>query len=521
MAKFSSNKIIVIFTVVSAALLQLIDTSIVNVSLTQMMGNLGATFEEIGWVITGYAVSNVIMITLSGWMSARFGRKYYFAGSIILFTIASVLCGTSSNVWELVLYRVIQGIGGGGLLSTAQAILIETFPKEELGLANAIYGVGVIVGPAIGPTLGGYITDNMSWQWIFFINIPFGILATILTMMYVKEPHIKVKAPRMDWLALGLLIAAIGSLQIVLEKGQSEDWFETRYITILACIATIAGFVFVIREMIKKDPMVNLRLFNNRSFATGTLFNFVLGFGLYGTTLVIPIFCQGLLGFTAMQTGLIMLPGSLATAIMMPVVGALLKRKFVHPAVYAGLGLILFFVFSFDMGGLNTQISEHDFFWPLIIRGFAMGLIFIPLTTISLANLEGAEIPQGTALSNMVRQLGGSIGIAVITTYISVNTTKHYAYLMENISATDPATQERIKILSGGFMSKGYDANAATANAYHLISRTITGQATFLTYKDLFIYLGLFFLLLIPLLIMFKDKKKKPVTEEEVDWAIE
>ena len=201
MAKFSSDKIIVIFTVISAALLQLIDTSIVNVSLTQMMGNLGATFEEIGWVITGYAVSNVIMITLSGWMSSKFGRKYYFAGSIVLFTIASVLCGMSTNVWELVFFRVIQGIGGGGLLSTAQAILIETFPKEEIGLANAIYGLGVILGPALGPTLGGYITDNMNWQWVFYINVPFGILATVLTFMYVQESRHKVVAPKMDWFA--------------------------------------------------------------------------------------------------------------------------------------------------------------------------------------------------------------------------------------------------------------------------------------------------------------------------------
>jgi len=522
MAKFTPDKIIVIFTVVSAALLQLIDTSIVNVSLTQMMGNLGATFEEIGWVITGYAVSNVIMITLSGWMSARFGRKYYFAGSIILFTIASILCGTSTNVWQLVAFRVLQGIGGGGLLSTAQAILIETFPKEELGLANAIYGVGVIVGPAIGPTLGGYITDNMSWQWIFYINIPFGILATILTIMYVKEPSFKVKAARMDWIALALLIAAIGSLQIVLEKGQSEDWFETRYITVLTVIAVLTGLYFVFRELAKKDPIVNLRLFNNRSFATGTLFNFVLGFGLYGTTLIIPVFCQSLLGFTAMQTGLIMFPGSLATAVMMPIVGVLLKRKLFHPAVYAGLGLLLFFLFSYMMGQLNTQISDYDFYWPLIIRGLAMGLIFIPLTTISLSNLEGTEIPQGTALSNMVRQLGGSIGIALITTFINIDTTKHYSYLSENITATDPATQERVHMLTGAFVSKGFDLQSATRTAYNMISRSITGQATFLTYKDLFIDLGFFFLILIPLLVMFRDKKKKSAhPEEPIEWGIE
>lgn len=521
MAKFSADKIIVIFTVISAALLQLIDTSIVNVSLTQMMGNLGATFEEIGWVITGYAVSNVIMITLSGWMSSKFGRKYYFAGSIVLFTIASVLCGMSTNVWELVFFRVIQGIGGGGLLSTAQAILIETFPKEEIGMANAIYGLGVIIGPALGPTLGGYITDNMNWQWVFYINVPFGILATVLTLMYVQESKNKVVASKMDWFALVMLIAAIGSLQIVLEKGQSEDWFDTRYITILAIIALIAGVVFVVRELRKSNPIVNLRLFNNRSFTTGTVFNFVLGFGLYGTTLVIPIFCQGLLGFTAMQTGLIMLPGSIATAIMMPVVGTLLKKKYMHPAIYAGMGLILFFIFSYGMSLLNTQISEADFFWPLIIRGLAMGLIFIPLTTISLANLKGAEIPQGTALSNMVRQLGGSIGIAVITTYISTDTYRHYAALNDNVNAIQPETLDRVKMLTGAFVSKGYDVASATKGAYSIIARSIYAQATFLTYKDLFVYLGFFFLLLIPLLIMFKEKKKKLVEHDEVmEWEV-
>jgi len=454
MAKFSADKLIVIFTVVSAALLQLIDTSIVNVALNDIMGNLGATFEEAGWVVTGYAVSNVIMITLSGWMSAKFGRKYYFAGSIILFTIASIFCGTSTNIWELVAFRFLQGIGGGGLLSTSQAILIETFPKEELGLANAIYGLGVILGPAIGPTLGGYIVDNANWQWIFYINIPFGIVASILTFLFVKEPTDKIKAGKMDWLAFFLLVASIGSLQIVLEKGQSEDWFETNYIVWLSVIAGIAAIAFIWRELVKEDPLVNLRLFNNRSFATGTMFNFILGFGLYGTTLVIPIMCQGLLGFTAMQTGLVMLPGSIATAVVMPFVGTSLRKNYMHPAMYAGIGLFMFCLFSFLMGQLNTQVGKQDFFWPLIMRGIAMGLIFIPLTTISLANLKGREIPQGTSLSNMVRQLGGSIGIALITTFISRDTAKHFLYLGENVSITDPATQQRLQMLQQGLIAK-------------------------------------------------------------------
>jgi len=524
MARMSSDKIIIILTVVSAALLQLIDTSIVNVSLTQMMGNLGASFEDIGWVVTSYAVSNVIMITLSGWMSARFGRKNYFAGSIILFTFASVLCGTSTNVWELVAFRFLQGIGGGGLLSTAQAILIETFPKEELGLANAIYGIGVIVGPAIGPTLGGYITDNMSWQWIFFINVPVGIVATVSTLAYIKEPREKMKAGRMDWTALTLLVAAICSLQVVLEKGQSEDWFETTYITVLSLVAGIGSILFVWRELAVPDPIVNLRLFKNRPFTTGTLFNFVLGFGLFGTTLVIPIFCQGLLGFTATQTGWLMLPGSLATAAMMPVVGVLLRRKLVHPAVYAGGGLVLFFVFSYMMSQLNTQVGAGDFFWPLIVRGFAMGLIFIPLTTISLSDLKGTEIPQGTALSNMVRQMGGSIGIALITTFITRRTVFHYARLAENLDFTNPLAQDRVRMFTSYFMSLGNDASVATQRAYAMIAGTVSKQATFLTYKDMFVYIGLFFLLLIPLLLMFRTKKTEAAgahDEPEIEWSME
>lgn len=520
--KMSADKIIIIVTVTSAALLQLIDTSIVNVALNNIMGNLGASFDAAGWIITGYAISNVIMITLSGWMSARFGRKYYFAASVIVFTIFSVLCGMSTNIWELVVFRILQGIGGGGLLSTAQAIIIETFPKEELGLANAIYGMGVIIGPAIGPTLGGYIVDNASWQWIFYINIPFGILATILTLVYVNEPKEKMHASKMDWFAFAMLVIAISTLQVVLEKGQSEDWFETSYITWFTVIAIITAIIFTWRELVVKDPIVNLKLFGNRSFTTGTLFNFVLGFGLYGTTLVIPIMCQSLLGFTAMQTGLLLLPGSLATAFMMPVVGSLMKRNYIHPAVYAGIGLVLFFLFCYLMGGFTTQVGGQDFFWPLIVRGLAMGLIFIPLTTISLADLQGKEIPQGTALSNMVRQLGGSIGIALITTFISRQTFMHYSYLSENLRPEDPQVQQRLSMMTHGLMSKGLDNYSASKAAEGILARQTSMQATFLTYKDMFIYLGFFFLILLPCLVLFRNKKKKQHEKEEtVEWALE
>jgi DHA2 family multidrug resistance protein len=521
MGKLSFSQIIVVLTVVTASLLQLIDSSIVNVALTQMMGNLGASFEDIGWVVTGYAVSNVIMITMSGWMSARFGRKYYFAFSIILFTVASILCGLSDNVWELVFFRVIQGIGGGGLLSTSQAILVETFPKEDLSMATAIYGVAVVMGPAAGPTLGGYITDNFNWQWIFYINIPFGIIATIMTLIYIKEPKDKAKAASMDWFAFINLVLAIGCLQIVLEKGQEEDWFATRYITVLTIVAVVSAVLFVWRVLTVKEPIVNLRLFKISSFGVGTLFNFIFGFGLYGTTFLVPIFCQGLLGLTAQQTGLVMLPGSLATAVAMPIVGFALKKRWVPSTIYAGIGMAMFGLFSYKMSVLNSGVDGGSFFWPLLIRGLGMGLIFIPLTTISLSDLEGSEIPQGTSLLNMMRQLGGSIGIAAITTFISVRSAAHYLHLSEDVTTYSSTTMDRVRMFSQGFMAKGFDAITATKTAYAMLFRLINQQATMLTYRDIFVLLGVFFMAIIPLLLIFKKDKIPTEGEDHMEMAME
>ncbi|HEY4800717.1 MAG TPA: DHA2 family efflux MFS transporter permease subunit, partial [Bacteroidia bacterium] len=296
MARISFDKWIIVFTVISASLLQLIDTSIVNVTLTQMMGNLGATLGDISWVVTGYSAANVVMIALSGWLSAKMGRRNYFTISIIVFTIGSIFCGTATNVWELVAFRVLQGIGGGGLLSTAQSILVQTFPREEIGMANAIFGLGVIIGPTIGPTLGGYITDHLSWHWVFFVNIPFGIVATILSLMFIEDHHETIKTGKMDWFALALLVMAIAFLQIVLEKGESEDWFETRYITLLTFFSIAAGILFIWRQLTVEHPILNLRLLKNSRFAIGTLFGFVQGFGLYASVFIIPVFCQSMLG---------------------------------------------------------------------------------------------------------------------------------------------------------------------------------------------------------------------------------
>jgi DHA2 family multidrug resistance protein len=508
MLKLGFEKWIVIITVVSASLLQLIDTSIVNVTLTQMMGNLGASLGDISWVVTAYAASNVVMITMSGWLSAKLGRKNYFTTSIILFTIASVFCGTSTTISQLIIFRIIQGIGGGGLLSTAQAILIETFPKEELGLANAIFGMGVIIGPSIGPTLGGYITDHLSWHWIFFINIPIGIAAAILSAIYLKESAHKMKTGRMDWFALALLITFIGALQVILEKGESEDWFETPYITFLAISSILAGVIFIWRQLTVEHPILNVRLLKNRQFAIGTFFSFIQGVGLFASVFIIPVFCQSMLGYTAQDTGMLLLPGSLAAGVMMPIVAVIMKKTKISPVVLAGVGFSLFIIFVWSLAGMSLNTGASDFILPLILRGIGLGLIFIPLLTITIYPLHQKEIPQGTALSNMIRQLGGSFGIAMATTYISTRSIFHYNRLSEHISIYNQTTYDRLNSTTGFFMSKGSDFAKAQLQAVSSIKGSVFKQAMVLTYNDVFLIVGVFFAVCIPLLFLFRVKGK-------------
>jgi DHA2 family multidrug resistance protein len=515
MAKITFEKWIVIITVITASMLQLIDTSIVNVSLTQMMGNLGASLGDISWVVTGYTAANVVMITLSGWLSARLGRKVHFTGSIILFTVASIFCGTSTSITQLIIFRIIQGVGGGGLLSSAQAILIDTFPREELGMANAIFGMGVIIGPSIGPTLGGYITDHLSWHWIFFINIPIGIIAAILSALYIKNTKHKVKTGRMDWLALVLLITTIGALQIVLEKGQSEDWFETPYITALTIISILAGVVFVWRQLTVTYPVLNLRLLKNSQFAIGTFFGFVQGIGLYASVFIIPVFCQSMLGYNAQDTGWLMLPGSLAAGIMMPVVAFVMKKTKISAVMLAGIGFFIFILFVWMLSGMNLNTNADAFFWPLILRGAGLGLLFIPLLTITIYPLNNKDIPQATALSNMIRQLGGSFGIAAATTYMSVRSVFHYSNLSEHISVYNQTTYDRLNSYTGLLMSKGNDLLSSQLSAVAAIKGSIYKQAMVLTYNDVFIIVGVFFAICIPLLLLFRIKGKSVKNVED------
>ena len=506
MSATGANKWIITITVILASMIELIDTSIVNVALPQMMGNLGATLDQIAWVVTGYVVANVIVIPMTSWFATVLGRRNYFVGSLVLFTVASFFCGHANSLWELVLFRFIQGAGGGAMLSTSQAILVETFPPEELGLANALFGLGVVVGPTVGPTLGGWITDSYSWRWIFYVNLPIGVVAVLMAMAFLPDPKETRQITGVDWTGIALLILGVGSLQIVLERGESEDWFAARYIVVLTVVAAAALAAFIWHELTTANPVVDLHVLRDRALAIGTIFTFILGFGLYASVFIFPVFAQNLLGFTAMQTGLILLPGSLATAFMMPVVGQLLRRG-VPPQLLTALGFIVFFGFTRMLSHSTMASGRGDFFWPLILRGFGLGLLFVPLTTVALSNLRGKDIPQGAALTNMTRQLGGSFGVALVATYIQHRSWTHRVNLLSHVSIYDPAVQERLSAITRGLMARGSDLYEAQRQAYAALEGIVVRQTFLLTYMDAFRIVGIFFLACIPLLLLFKRRQ--------------
>jgi DHA2 family multidrug resistance protein len=502
-------KWIIVITVILAALLELIDSTVVNVALNDIMGNLGATLEDVAWVVTAYAVANVIILPMNGWLSAKFGRRNYFTFSIVLFTVASLLCGNAHNIWELIFFRFIQGIGGGALLSTSQSILFETFKQEERGMATAIFGIGVVLGPTFGPTLGGWITDHYSWPWIFYVNVPLGIIAAFLAVTYIKDSGLHMKPPKTDWLGIVLLIVGIASLQIFLERGASEDWFETRYITVLALLSVTSLVTFVWWELKIDHPVVDFRVMTgSRQLAFGMMFTFILGFGLYATLFIFPIFVQGLLGWTAQQTGLLLMPSGLISIVVMPTVGMLI-RKGVPPQYLAAIGFIMFFIFTHVLSVSTMASGWNDFMWPQLLRGIGMGFMFVPITNFALGGLARKDIHQGTGLNNMMRQLGGSFGIAAVATFINTRIAYHRGNLLQNVNIYDTETQTRLSGMTGAFMAKGFDPNTAQMMATKALDGAVVRQSMLLSYMDNFHVVGLFFLCCIPLLLLQPKAKSK------------
>jgi DHA2 family multidrug resistance protein len=501
MAEHGLRKLIITVTVISAAIIELIDTSIVNVALNDMSGNLGATLEDVAWVVTSYAIANVIIIPMTSFLAARFGRRRYYIGSIILFTAASVACGNAHSIWELVAFRFIQGIGGGALLSTSQAILFETYTVGQRGFAASLFAVGIFVGPTIGPTLGGWIIDQHSWPWIFYINLPIGLTAAFLSWLYVREPEHVRSAETIDWLGIALLIAGLGSLQTVLERGESEDWFSKTYIVVLAAVAAVSLLGFFVRELTTEHPVVDLRVLRSRRLAVAASLTFVLGFALFATVFIVPVFTQRLLGYTAVKTGMLFLPGALVAVFFLPVMGRLLMKGF-PPQFMVILGFAIVAVFALMLSTLNLEAGSDDFFWPVILRAVGLSLVTIPLTQLAVSGLPPRDVPQGVALNNMMRQMGGSFGIAFINTFLDHRTAAHRLALVSRLSPGDAATDGRLGALTRALVSRGATAWDASHRALALLEGAVQRQAALLSYLDAFRFVGILSLVCVPLILL-------------------
>lgn len=510
LVEYGPRRVIITLTAIVCALLEIVDTTIVNVALNDMKGNLGATTSEVGWVVTAYAIGNVIIIPMTSWLSQQFGRRNYFAASIILFTICSYLCGNASGINELIIFRFLQGVGGGALLVTSQTIITESYPPEKRSMAQAIYGMGVIIGPTLGPPLGGWIIDTFeTWRLIFYINIPIGVIATLLTLQFVRSPRYSAKsaARDVDWIGIALLAIFVGSLQYILEKGQEDDWFNSHTIVILTITAILGCFFFIWRELTFRNPVVNLKVLKNGNLRVGTILSFIMGFGLYGSTFIIPFYTQATLGWTATQAGMLMIPAALMTAFMMPMIGKLLQKGIPQQYLVA-FGMLVFFFFCFwGYKIITPDTSKDNFFWMLIMRGIGMGMLFIPITALSLSKLKGRQIGEGAAFTGMMRQLGGSFGIAVITTFMASKTMDHRADLVAKLDINNPVVQSRIEGMQHSFMAKGIPSNIALQDAYKAMDYSVTKQAMVLSYMDVFLYIGVMFLICIPFVLMVKGNR--------------
>lgn len=504
MPEVGIRKWIITLTLVFSTLMELLDVTVVNVAMPHMMGNLGASFDDIGWVITAYSVAIIMVLPISGWLGQHFGRKNYYLASIIMFTLASFFCGHAHTMDELILFRFIQGLAGGGLSPTAQAILIETWPAEDLGMAMAMFGMGAVLGPLVGPVLGGYITDHFSWRWCFYINIPMSILAIFFITTFIKATP-KVRGKSIDWWGLLLLAVSVASMQIVLERGEKEDWFSTHYILVLAIVAVIGWGLFIWRELKVEHPVVNLRILRHRSFTLGIFTTLLFGLGMFGSVFVYPLMFQNLLGFTAEQTGLVTIPSAFVTILMMPLIGTLMKKKM--PAQILGCtGIIIFIIFCMMMDKTTLGYGMGSFFWPLVVRGLALSMLFVPITTLAVQDLKGAEIGQGTGLNTMMRQLGGSFGIALITTFVDRRVAYHRNILSDNANLYNNNFLSRIQGMVHTFIGQGKSPEQAQHMAYGAVQGTIMKQSMLMSYTDVFWMVGIFFLVLIPLLLFQKFK---------------
>jgi len=504
------NPWIIALTVTLATFMEVLDTSVANVALPHIAGSLSAGQDESTWILTSYLVSNAIVLPMSGWFSQMIGRKRFYMSCVAIFTISSFLCGLAPSLGMLIFFRVLQGAGGGGLQPSEQAILADTFAPAKRGMAFAVYGMAVVLAPAIGPTLGGWITDNFDWRWIFFINIPVGIISLLLTNRLISDPPYMKEAKRtgfkIDYIGLGLLALGLGTLQVVLDKGQRDDWFGSHFIVITATISAAALLGVLIWEWYHKDPIIDLHLFKDRSFAIGNLLMFMVGFALMSSTVLLPLFMQTIMGYTAEKAGLALMPGGFAILIAMPVVGFLLGRYDARRLLLFGMCMLSFALFH--MTRFDTNIDFRTVATARIFQAIGLAFLFVPINTAAYAFIPRNKSNAASGLINLARNIGGSIGISLVTTMLARRAQFHQASLAGDIHKGNPRLQTMITATTHMLISRGSSASQASHQAYAMVANMLDRQSTMLAYIDNFWLLAVAVLIMIP--FVFLMKKVKP-----------
>ncbi len=508
---------VIVITTITVAIMELLDISIVNVALFNVAGSLGVNIEDVAWVITSYAIANVIIIPLTGFLGEYFGRKNYYLFSMILFTIASYACGAAGNLWTLVFWRFIQGIGGGALLSTSQSILFDAFPPEDRAKAGGLFGMGIVMGPTLGPTVGGWVMEHLDWPWIFYINLPIGVLATVLAYNFIdkKEGEGQKKDQiEIDYLGIVLLAVGIGALQYVLERGESLDWFASSSIQILSVTATLSLIGFIWRELTIPNPAVKLAILKTRTQALVNILAFVVGIGLFTSVYIFPVLVQRINGFTPLETGLSLLGPTLFAVFLFPIIGRAMSAG-VSPMPFLVIGCLMFIAFGIYGGMMTGEASRSDFFYVLILRAFGISFMQLPLINQAVAGVDPRDYPAAIAINNMVRQLGGAFGVAIANNYVSTHYAQHRADLMANVYAENPAVTERLTGITNGIIAKTGDPITAAQQALTNLNFAVDKQAYLMSYMDTFRMISYFFIAVFPLIFLLKIKKDvAPPTEE-------
>ena len=503
------NPWLIAITVIMATFMEVLDTSVANVSLPHIAGSLSASVDESTWVLTSYLVSNAIVLPLTGWLSALFGRKRFFLACVIIFTLSSLLCGLAPSLPALVITRVIQGAGGGGMQPTSQAILVDTFPREKQGMAMAIYGMGVVVAPTLGPTLGGWITDNYSWRWIFFLNVPVGILSVVLISLLISDPVHSARRTReqglkVDFLGLGFLGVGLGLLQIVLDKGERDDWFGSPFIVWTTVICVTALIALVVREWTTDDPVVDLHLFRDRNFAISTFMMYTLGVVLYGTTLLLPILLQTLMGYTAMQSGIVLLPGGLVLLAVLPFVGVLLSKF--QPRWIVISGLLIMALGLYQLSHLDLNAGSRTPIYDWIVSRMGTAFLFVPINVMAFYFVVPGKMNNASGLINLARNIGASTGISFVTTMLDRRAQFHQDRLAANLSAGNPTYQAALHGLTHILITHGAAAARAGSEAQALVYRELQRQAMMLSFVDNFRLMSVICIGVLPLMFVMKKR---------------